>query len=228
MATLGAIVGESGSGKSSAIRNLDPNETFIINVAKKPLPFRGFKKKYKQLAIVDKKYVGNIYNTSSVDQIAKTLNIVDKGMPHIKQILIDDAQYIMSFEAMARAEEKSYDKFTEIAKHFYSILEKSVALRDDLKVFIITHSENSGDIINPKYKIKTVGKMLDNLITLEGLFTYVLYTKVIDNPEGEGFKYVIETQTDGTTTAKSPMGCLEELQIDNDLQIVFDAIDDYE
>lgn len=160
MATLGAIVGESGSGKSTSIRNLDPAHTFIINVAKKALPFRGYRKNYKELTLdpETKTYTGNLYSTSSVDQIAKVLLLIDKTMPHIKQVLIDDSQYLMSFEAMDRANEKSYDKFTQIAQHFYSVLKGAMDMREDLKVFILTHSENTGDVLNPSYKIKTVGK----------------------------------------------------------------------
>jgi len=160
LAELGAIVGESGSGKSTSIRNLNPKETFIINVARKALPFRGFKTNYKELALNSetRRYEGNLYNTSSVDKIASVLKVIDKTMPQIKQVIIDDSQYLMSFEAMDRASEKGYEKFTQIAQHFYSILKEAIDMRDDLKVFILTHSENIGDALNPAYKIKTIGK----------------------------------------------------------------------
>lgn len=228
MAELGAIVGESGSGKSTSIRNLDPEKTFIINVARKALPFKGFKKNYIPLTQgADKKtFTGNLYNTSSVDQINGVLKVIDKVMTHIKYVLIDDSQYLMSFEAMDRATEKSYDKFTQIAQHFYSILKEAMGMRDDLKVFILTHSENIGDALNPSYKIKTVGKMVDNMITVEGLFTYVLFTIKIKDDDGN-IQYKFATQSDGTTTAKTPMGCFNELYIDNDLKAVFEAIDNY-
>lgn len=229
MAELGAIVGESGSGKSTSIRNLNPNETFIINVARKALPFRGYKKKYKPLEQdpKTKKFIGNLYNTSNVDQISKILKIIDKTRPEIKQVLIDDSQYLMSFEAMNRADEKSYDKFTQIAQHFYSVLDEAMGMRDDLKVFILTHSENIGDALNPSLKIKTVGKMIDNMITLEGLFTYVLFTTNKTKNDEEVIQYKFITQSDGTTTAKTPLGCFEEMYIDNDLALVFKAIDEY-
>lgn len=228
MAELGAIVGESGSGKSTSIRNLDPKETFIINVARKALPFKGYKKNYIPITLnqEEKRYVGNLYNTSSVDQISKILKIIDKAMPHIKYVLIDDSQYLMSFEAMDRAQEKSYEKFTQIAQHFYSILKDAMDMRDDLKVFILTHSENTGDALNPSLKIKTVGKMIDNMITIEGLFTYVLFTARIKDDEGN-IQYKFVTQSDGTTTAKTPMGCFDSMYIDNDLKFVFDSIDKY-
>ena len=228
MSTLGAIVGESGSGKSTSIRNLNPKETFIINVARKALPFRGYKKNYKLLKQnpETKKFEGNLYNTSSVEQISQILKIIDKTMPHIKYVLIDDSQYLMSFEAMDRAQEKSYDKFTEIAQHFYSVLKGAMDMRDNMKVFILSHSENIGDVLNPKYKIKTIGKMIDNMITIEGLFTYVFFTTRVENEDGV-MEYKFITQSDGTTTAKTPMGCFEEMYIDNDLNEVFKAIDKY-
>lgn len=228
MAELGAIVGESGSGKSTSMRNLNPNETFIINVAGKPLPIKGYKKLYKPLQQdpKTKEFIGNLYNTSNVDQINKALKIIDKAMPHIKNVIIDDSQYLMAFEAMDRALEKGFDKFSQIAQHFYTVLKESMAMRDDLKVFILCHSENVGDALNPKYKIKTQGKMIDNMITLEGLFTYVLFTARLQNDAGVS-EYKFVTNSDGTNTAKTPMGCFNDMYIDNDLQLVFETIDKY-
>jgi hypothetical protein len=147
-------------------------------------------------------------------------------MPHIKNVIIDDSQYLMSFEAMDRAQEKSYDKFVQIAQHFYSVLKEAMDMRDELKVFILTHSENMGDTLNPSYKIKTIGKMIDNMITIEGLFTYVLFTVRIKDEE-DRMLYKFVTQSDGSTTAKTPMGCFEDLYIDNDLDLVFKTIDKY-
>jgi ABC-type dipeptide/oligopeptide/nickel transport system ATPase component len=228
MAELGAIVGESGSGKSTSLRNLDPKETFIINVARKALPFKGRKKNYKELTVDPEthKYVGNLYNTSSVEQIAKVLKLIDKTMPNVKQVIIDDSQYLMSFEAMDRASEKGYEKFTQIAQHFFSVLKEAMDMREDLKVFILTHAENTGDNLNPNFKIKTIGKMIDNMITVEGLFTYVLFTTRIKDDDGV-LHYKFMTQSDGTTTAKTPMGCFESNLIDNDLQYVFAQMDKY-
>ena len=117
-------------------------------------------------------------------------------------------------------------KFTQIAQHFYSVLKEVINLRDDLKVFVLCHSENVGDSINPKFKIKTQGKMIDNMITVEGLFTYVLFTTRLQNENGV-MEYKFMTNSDGTNTAKSPMGCFEELYIDNDLAYVIEKINDY-
>jgi hypothetical protein len=99
-------------------------------------------------------------------------------------------------------------------------------MRDDLFIVVSTHSENTGDNLNPYYKIKTQGKMLDSVITLEGLFTYVLFTKVIKD-ESDKVQYKFLTNSDGTCTAKSPMGLFEDLLIDNDLDYVVKKITEY-
>ena len=99
-------------------------------------------------------------------------------------------------------------------------------MRDDLIICVLAHSENIGDQLNPSYKIKTIGRMLDNMITIEGLFTYVLFTDIIKNMDGE-LEHKFITQSDGTTTAKTPMGCFTDFYIDNDLQYVIEKIIEY-
>ena len=110
MAELIGIVGNSGSGKSTSLRNLNPESTFIINVAGKPLPIKGYKKNYKPLVVnpTTRTYEGNLYNTSDVSKIAQILKLIDKTRPEIKVVVIEDAQYIMAFEAMDRAQEKGW------------------------------------------------------------------------------------------------------------------------
>lgn len=98
MAEIGAVVGESGSGKSTSLRNLDPSQTFIINVAGKPLPLRNYKKNYIPL-IQDpttKRFSGNLFSSSNVEKINQVIKLVSTSMPHIKQIIIDDSQYLMA------------------------------------------------------------------------------------------------------------------------------------
>lgn len=151
---------------------------------------------------------------------------VNNKRPEIKNVLIDDAQYIMSFEAMDRATEKGFDKFTQIAQKFYSVLKAGISMREDLNVIVSCHSENIGDALNPSYKIKTIGKMIDNMVTVEGLFTYVLFTDVQTDQEGVT-TYSFITKSDGTTTAKTPMECFEDKLIPNDLQFVIDKIQEF-
>lgn len=227
MAELIAIVGESGSGKTTSIRNLDPTKTFIISTTGKRPGIKGAARKYPNFMIADGKISGNFYASASVDQIGKVLQVIDKKMPEITTVVIDDFQYIMGFEAMDRAKEKSYDKFTDMAQHVYQVLKAAMNMRDDLNIVVSTHSENIGDRINPYYKMKTLGKMLDSVITLEGLFTYVLYTTVQrdDNEGTPSYKFI--TNSDGTCTAKSPMGLFNEIYIDNDLNYVVNRIKEY-
>jgi len=140
MAELLAVVGESGSGKTTSVRNLNPDKTFIISTTGKRPGIKGAVRKYPNFTIKDGKLEGNFYTSANVDQIGKILQIVDKKMPEITTVVIDDYQYVMGFEAMDRAKEKSYDKFTDIAQHAYQVLKSAMNMRDDLNVVILTHS----------------------------------------------------------------------------------------
>ena len=223
-----AIVGESGSGKTTSIRNLNPEETFIISTTGKRPGIKGAKKKYPDFKVnkETKEMSGNFYTSSNIEAIKQMMKIVNLKMPNVKVLIIDDFQYLQAFEAMARVDEKGYGKFTDMAKHAYEALKTGMDMRDDLFIVVSTHSENTGDNINPYYKIKTQGKMLDSVITLEGLFTYVLFTKVVKD-DSDSVQYKFLTNSDGTCTAKSPMGLFEDLLIDNDLDYVVKKIKEY-
>ena len=193
------LMGESGSGKSSSLRNFKPNEIAIYNVAGKPLPFRG---KYPMLfTITDPSKIIDSLRRNKVDCYA-----------------IDDSQYLMSFKLSDKVNETGYGKYTAIAKDFKELVETVV--RDtspDTIVYFLHHTEQRDD---GHFKAKTTGKMIDNWLTLEGLFSIVLMTKVNEK------KHMIVTQTDGTNTCKSPMGMLPE-EMDNDLKAVDTAIREY-
>lgn len=221
-----AIVGESGTGKSTSLRNLNPEETFIISTTGKPLPFRAWKKKYIPIKIEGKNVSGNYYVSSKWDQILKILQIIDKMMPQIKQVIIDDFQYVLSYEFVDRATEVGYTKFSELAQHAMEILRYSEKMREDCKMIFLTHSENVGDNVNPKFVIKTVGKLLSEKVTLEGLFTYIFFTKVSEGDSGR-MEYKLITNNDGTCVAKTSFGMFEDLKIDNDLNEIIHVIDAY-
>jgi hypothetical protein len=221
-----AIVGESGTGKSTSLRNLNPETTFIISTTGKPLPFRAWKKKYIPIKIEGKNVSGNYYVSSKWDQILKILQIIDKMMPHIKQVIIDDFQYVLSYEFIDRATEVGYTKFNELAQHAMEILRYSEKMREDCKMIFLTHSENVGDNVNPKYVIKTVGKLLSEKVTLEGLFTYIFFTKVNEGDSGR-MEYKLITNNDGSCVAKTSLGMFEDLEIDNDLDEIIKVIDAY-
>jgi hypothetical protein len=220
------IVGESGSGKSTSIENLDPSSTFIINVKGKSLPFKGWKSKYSLFSSKDNPS-GNYYTTDQASIVVGILNHISANMPHIKVVVLDDYQYISASEFMAKADQKGFDKFTSIGKNLYSTADLPSKLRDDLCIFYLNHAEVAQDLDgNRKLKAKTIGKLVDNVITLEGLFTIVLYTEV--EKTKEGMKYMFLTQTDGSNTAKSPKGMFSSDKIPNDLATVVKAIEDYD
>lgn len=226
MAASVLVIAESGSGKSTSIRSLDPKETVIINIANKPLPFRGWKSKYKLLDKANPD--GNLLNVSSGPGVFKAMQHVSDKMPHIKQLVIDDWQYMSSFEYFDKANEKGYDKFTQIAANLAQVAKLPKDLREDLTVFFLTHAEESTDINgNRKVKAKTVGKMIDNALTLEGLFSIVLFGRIRKEDDGT-LHYGFETQNNGENTCKSPMGMFDDSFIPNDLQYVKDAIVAYE
>jgi len=220
------IIAESGSGKSTSIENLNPAETFIINVANKPLPFKGWKKKYNLLSKENPS--GNMSNTSTPVGILKAMEYVSVNMPHIKTLVIDDFQYMSSFEYFDRSSEKGYDKFTQIAAGLATVAKKPKDLREDLQIYFMTHAEDSVDMDGRRrVKAKTIGKMIDNALTLEGLFSIVLFGKVKKDNDGN-IRYVFETQNNGENTCKSPKGMFETLEIPNDLEYVRTSIIKYE
>lgn len=192
------IAGESGSGKSTSLRNFEPDEVGIFNVAGKPLPFR------KQLKKVD---------NATYDTIHKALQ-----EPKLKRYVIDDSQYLMAFEMFNRAKELGFGKFTDIGLNFRNLLDFIIRkLPEDVIVYFLHHTETTD---TGKIKAKTIGKMLDNQLTIEGLFSTVLLART------DGQRYYFETQSDGYSTAKSPMGMFER-EIDNDLKFVDDTIREY-
>jgi len=216
MSQIIVIYGESGTGKSTSLRTLDPKETFVINVMGKPLPFKGWKNQY---TLRTKEAGGNMLVSDNSNNIVTILTNIDKKMPEIKTIVIDDFQYTMANEFMRRATEKGYEKFTQIGQNAWNIISQASALRDDLKVFFLTHSDTDE---TGKSKIKTIGKMLDDKICLAGLFTIVLYSTMIDD------RYVFLTQSTSNAIAKSPLGMFDEKLIGNDLSSVIEKINEYE
>ena len=192
------ILGASGSGKSASLRNFEPTEIGIYNVASKPLPFR------KQMMLV---------NNVNYERITAGLK-----SNKLRCYAIDDSQYLMAFSLFDRAKETGYQKFTDCALNFYNLVQTVIKYTSkDTVVYFLHHTErdDSGHI-----KAKTSGKMLDNQLTLEGLFSIVLLC------ETDGQRHWFTTQSDGFTTAKSPMEMFEP-QIPNDLKMVDTTIRNY-
>jgi len=225
MSRIVGIVGESGRGKSHAVQYLDPKETFIINISGKDLPFRGWMKNYSEFS--KDKMDGNYYASADADKIVTVLKAVDQKKPEIKNIVIDDFQYLMSTEFMNRAQEPGWDKFNDIGKHAWDVVNTAKNLRRELTVFITFHVETIQENYKPKEKIKTIGKMVDDKVTLEGLFTVILFAEATHDSKDGTNEYYFKTQTDGVNTAKSPEGMFDDYKIPNNLQYVLDRIEEY-
>jgi len=220
------IIAESGTGKSTSIESLDSKETFIVNVANKPLPFKGWKKKYTLWSKDNP--AGNMYDKAGVANIEACIKYVNDKRPEIKTLVIDDFQYMSSFEFFDRSDEKGYEKFTQIGAGLARIARMPKDLREDLMVFFLTHAEEATDMEGKrKFKAKTIGRMVDEKLTLEGLFSIVLFGKAKKNKDGE-IRYVFETSNNGENTCKSPKGMFPTFEIINDLQYVREAIINYE
>lgn len=192
------ILGESGSGKSASLRNFKDGEVGIINVSSKPLPFKTSIKPF------------NSDDYMKIEQVMKKAKA--------KSIVIDDAQYLQANEYMRNAKIQGYQKFTDIALNFWTLVQMVIKeLPEDVIVYFLGHIETDS---NGKEKFKTIGKMTDNY-SVEGMCTIVLKTLVEDG------HYYFTTQTNGFDTVKSPMGMFNETKIDNDLKKVDEAIREY-
>lgn len=192
------VLGESGTGKSASLRNFKPDELALVNVAGKPLPFKG---KFEGVSGTDFRKIYTFMKTTRA-----------------KVIVIDDAQYMMSYQYMRRIKENGWDKFNEIQSDFFNLIDCVKDLPSDTIVYFLSHIETKED---GRQKIKTIGKMLDEKITIEGMFTVVLKTYTADG------KYYFLTQNSGSDTTKSPMGMFPSYAIDNDLKYVDEKIRNY-
>lgn len=204
------VLGKSGYGKTFSLQNVDPSTSFLLQVTRKRLPFMGARRWEES---------GRIEVSSDPNRILLTLDKLSKDNL-IQNIFLDDAQYIMGIEFMDKATVKGYDKFSVMAKNFWNILMKATKLRPGLKVFVLCHEDDDGNY----RRIKTLGKLLEDKMTPEGLCTVVLFCEI------EGTKterlYQFATQTDGNTTAKSPYGMFPSL-IKNDLNLVIKRMNEY-
>jgi hypothetical protein len=194
------IEGNSGVGKSSSIQTMLPEEVGIFEVEKQRLPFKS--KDYKVVKNSTYNIIGQVFKD-----------------PKLKAYVIDDSQYLMVNELFDRAKETGYQKFTDLALHFRNLIHYvNTQLPDDVIVYFMHHTEvdsNTGNI-----KAKTVGKMLDNMLTVEGCFDIVLWARM------DGLDHVFQTQTDGVCSCKSPEGMFEKI-IPNDCKTVDTAIRNY-
>lgn len=206
MSITAMILGQSGTGKSTSLRNMDPAQTLLIQVIGKPLPFRS--KDWKPV-----KDSGNVIVSANSEAICGYMRKTSRPI-----IVVDDFQYLLATEFMERAHETGYAKFTEMARHYYDVLTCAASLPAHKRVYLLSHTETSDA---GQVKAKTIGKLLDEKITVEGLVTIVLRTHVING------QYVFGTRNSGSDTTKTPLGMFEDEHISNDLMAVDKAISDY-
>lgn len=203
------VLGESGTGKTCSLRNLDPKNTLLIQPVRKPLPFRsaGWKE------IKAKGDGNNILVCSNPQAIINCMHASPFDV-----IVVDDWQYILASMYMAARNVKGFDKFTEIGGAGFDIAKAASELGENKRVYVLAHT-TSDEFGNTR--IKTLGKLLDDKIVVEGMFTTVLRTHV------ENGRYLFSTQNSGTDTVKSPMGMFSEQYIENDLAAIDRVICDY-
>lgn len=200
------IIGKSGSGKSASMRNLDPKRVALINVLGKPLPFRG---KFTQIV------------TDDYSKVATSITSAAKNGRDI--IIVDDAGYLITNMFMrghsnAGAGNGVFSLYNSIGDHFWNLIDLIRAEPSDARVYLVMHEEmNDFGQVKPK----TIGKLIDEKVCLEGMFTICLRCMISDG------KHIFRTQSDGMDVTKSPMGMFEELEIDNDLNMVDQKICEY-
>lgn len=207
------ILGKSGSGKSTSLRSIDPEDALLIQTIKKPLPFKSTE--WKQWNFETKQ--GSVYCTDKASHIIACIKNAKSNGKSI--VIVDDFQYQMSNTFMRRAFEKGYNKFTEIGKDAWDIVQAAINVEDDTRVYILSHTYE--DELGENIRMKTIGKMLDDKITMEGMFTIVLRCILND---GEHF---FSTKNNGKDTVKSPMELFDKGEITNDLGMVDDKICGY-
>ena len=210
------VIGKSGSGKTYSLKNCDPDKFGVISVEKGRLPFKSKIKVAripKSLKNPDGTEVSN-YSALNRARYAWLTQVI-RGSKGLKSIVIDDSQYLLVNEMFDRSSEKGYDKFTDIAKNFRDLVHfVNEAAPDDMIVYFLHHSETGAD---GREKCKTIGKMLEEKIVIEGMFDVVIYCA----------DHKFYTQANEISSAKTPEGMFEDLEIPNDLALVDQAIRDY-
>ena len=209
-----AVMGESGSGKTTAMRTLNPDETYYIDCDGKGLSWKGWRNQYN----AEKK---NYLRTDNQTDVLKIMVGINERRPNIKNIVIDTINSIMIADERRRIAEKSYDKWSDLAWAVYDITMMASRLRDDLNIIVLAHTQTEiDDTTGERFtRLLTNGKKL-NKIGLEKYYTTVLLSK----KSADGF--VFETQAN-KSTAKTPMGAFEQMEIPNDMKAVLDALAEF-
>lgn len=221
MAQLVFLVGKSGMGKSTSLRNLNHDETVIINTDQKALPFKNFSARYSE----EKR---NYRKTSDINIVISTLQKVNT-LPHVKTVIVDTWSRIMTDTVMSQSfrAEKGFDKWSKMAAAQYDLINTiNDVMRDDIIVYLLAHPETHYDDAGfSSERIGVQGKMLERFVP-ESFSTIVLYAEIVKTP-GQPNRHVFRTVSSGNDTCKTPLEMFEESLIDNDLVEVNNTIREY-
>lgn len=214
MAKLICVMGESGSGKTTSMRTLDPTTTYYVDCDGKGLAWKGWKAQYN-------KENKNYSRTRDIPKISELLCKINEGKPEVKTVVIDTLNTCMADKEVKGMKDNGFGKWIDLTQFVWNLIESAGRLRDDLTVIFVMHSETVRDDFGYAFtRIRTNGRKLEKLVP-ESLFGTVLLAKRTE----EG-RYVFETQTKNST-AKTPMGAFETFEIDNDIQSVLKALEEF-
>lgn len=213
MSKVIAIMGESGSGKTTSMRTLDPKTTYYIDADGKGLSWKGWRKQYN----AENKNYTACDDAKVVRQYIKRLA---EACPQIKVIVVDTINGLMVADEMRRSQEKGYDKWVDLAACVWDLVCEAHQYREDLTVIFTAHLQTERDDSGYTFsRIKTSGKKLDKIV-LESKFTTVLLAKCVNG------RYLFETRANNST-AKTPMGAFEELEVENDMKKILEALEEF-
>ena len=226
MSHLVVILGATGSGKSTSIKNLNPQETVVLalKAVDKDLPFKGSRKMYNA---ANKNY----FALKDYSEILTYMESISKNLTNVKNIVLEDATYIMRTEFFDRSAEKGYDKYNELADHFRKIIAKGTSLRSDINVFMFLHTdtvEEDGNIVG--YKASTVGKLLDKMYNPLESVTITLFCQPQYDDNGiPKYGFYTKRMKVGSVEipAKTPDGMFEDDFIPNDVNLVIEKMNEY-
>jgi hypothetical protein len=223
MANVIIIAGETGTGKTRSVKNLNPKETYIINVLNKPLSFKGSNSLYNEEQ-------RNMKSVGDYQHVLTLMQSVNTKALHVKNLIIDDCGFIMQNEYFARAKEAGYGKFSEFGQHMQLIISEAGKMRNDLNIVFVFHADDVEDEgIKVGKQIKLIGKMLSDKYDPMATVSVVLFTDVSTTKEGTKYQFITNRCTVGKQVipAKSPEEMFDSLYIENDLNYVFNKIKEY-
>lgn len=224
MSNVVIICGDTGTGKTRSLKNLNPDETYIINVLDKALPFEGSRSMYN----ADKK---NIYSTDDWNLIHNMIISLPEKRPEIKNLIIDDLGFSMTAEFFKRSAETGYTKFADFGKHMQMILSACKNIKTDLNVALMFHEDDEySDKLKTGKKVKLIGQMLDDKYNPLAIVSVCLFTDVSYNKTGMAEYNFITNRIkvdDVVIPAKSPEGMFDNIKVPNDLAMVFEKMNSY-